>query len=498
MKQKNVLYLICDQFRFDCIAALGNPIIRTPNLDRLVRRGVSYERAYSTCPVCVAARYTLMTGREPARTGCFSNEPPTGMADQPKTIGDRCGPYLAEVMGRAGYRTFGIGKFHTKPDCYEPLGFETQLHTEELWETPEIKLRDAYAGMIRRQHPEYDHIDQLHGERTNMYYVPQMSPLPAELTVEAFVADKAVEQLAIDDGRPYFGYISFVGPHPPCAPPTPYHLLYDPDRMPSAYRGDPATDHMDEQIPYMNYLIWADDMSDAMVRNLKSRYYGEITYIDHCIGRILDAVEARPDGDDTIICFVSDHGDHMGDHNAWQKESFFEQSCRVPFLLCAPGMLPADTRDDRLICLTDLFAIATAAAGCCEVRDGVDVLGGEAREAVWGTYGRPGTPQFKIMLRRGDYKYIFMANGGREQLFCLQNDPRELHNLAAEETMLLEDLRRQAAVYCRQPGLSPACDGTVLRAFPFTERPKVRIHQFEFSKGIEDFAVSTHRYISAP
>ena len=498
MKQKNVLFLICDQFRFDCIAALGNPIIQTPNLDRLVRRGISYTEAYSTCPVCVAARYTVMTGCEPALTGCFSNEPPAGDADQAPTIGGRCGPYLAEAMGKLGYRTFGIGKFHTKPDCYEPLGFETHMHTEELWETPEIKDKDAYAGMIRREHPEYAHIDQLHGERTNMYYVPQMSPLPAELTVESFVADKAVEQLTIDDGRPYFGYVSFVGPHPPCAPPAPFHLLYDPDVMPGAYRGDPETDHMDEQIPFMNHLIWADDMSDFMVKNLKSRYYAEITYIDQCIGRILDAVEARPDADDTVICFFSDHGDHLGDHNAWQKEGFFEQSCKIPFLLSAPGMLPANSRSNGLICLTDLFSIATGAAGCCETRDGVDVLSGQKRDAVWGTYGRPGTARFKIMLRQGDYKYIYIANGGREQLFSMSKDPKELTNLAETEQEVLMAMRRQTAEYCRRPGLRAATADDGLLALPYEERPRVRIHQFEFSKKIEDFVVSSHNYISAP
>lgn len=498
MSRKNVLFLMCDQFRFDCISTLGNPIIQTPNIDRLVRRGVSYNAAYSTCPVCVAARYTVMTGCEPDRTGCYSNETPTGMADQDDTILGRCGPYLAEVMTNAGYRTFGIGKFHTKPDCYEPLGFETHLHTEELWETPEIKLKDAYAGMIRREHPEYNHLDQLHGERTNMYYVPQMSPLPAELTVESFVADLAVEHLKVQDDRPYFGFVSFVGPHPPCAPPAPFHLLYDPDVMPNAYRGDPETDHMDEQIPFMNYLIWADDMSDSMTRNLRARYYAEITYIDQCIGRILDAVGARDDADDTVICFFSDHGDHLGDHNAWQKESFFEQSCRIPFLLSAPGMLPANSRSDDLICLTDLFAIATGAADVCQRRDGVDVLAGEVRENIWGVYGRPGTPRFKIMLRKENYKYIYLANGGREQLFDMTEDPLELKNLAAERLDVLARMREETRAYCDRPGLNQACSEQGLIAFEYEERPHVRIHQFEFSRKIEDFVVSSHNYISAP
>ena len=164
----------------------------------------------------------------------------------------RCGPYLAAHHARLGYRTFGIGKFHTQP-WDEDLGFEVHLHSEELYGTPDQRRRDAYAAWIAREHPEFDYIEALMGERTEMYYMPQMSPLPAELTVERWAADRAVEQIEHDDGRPYFGFVSFIGPHPPFAPPVPFNRMYDPDRMPNPVRGDLAVDHMDEQIPWMNY-----------------------------------------------------------------------------------------------------------------------------------------------------------------------------------------------------------------------------------------------------
>ncbi len=146
-----------------------------------------------------------------------------------------------------------------------------------------------------------------------------------------------MEQIQATDGRPYFGFVSFIGPHPPLAPPIPFNRLYDPDRMPNPVRGDLKTDHLDEHLPWMNHNIWAEDITDARARVLKARYYGEITYIDECLGRILDAVEARGDGENTLICFFADHGEHLGDHYAWQKESYFEQSCHVPFLLSWPG-----------------------------------------------------------------------------------------------------------------------------------------------------------------
>jgi arylsulfatase len=274
---------------------------------------------------------------------------------------------------------------------------------------------------------------------------------------------------------------------------VPFNRMYDPDRMPNPIRGDPATDLMDEQVRWMNYLIWADDISPARARALRARYYGEISYIDDCLGRILDAVEARPDADNTLICFFADHGDHLGDHGAWQKESFFEASCHVPFLVSWPAALPAGERREELACLTDLFGIATRAAGEAEVRDGVDLLGAVAGEAparhwVTGMYGEPGTSLFKMMVRDPDWKYIYFANGGLEQLFDMRNDPEELRNLADTSPDVVQRLRAVAVAACDVPGARDALDTEHdLRAFPQEERPLTRIHQFDTSRGVSGF-----------
>ena len=183
---------------------------------------------------------------------------------------------------------------------------------------------------------------------------------------------------------------------PALRPPIPYNRLYDPDRMPAPICGNCSEDHADEQIPWMNHAIWAEDVGPMQARAFKARYYGEITYIDACIGRILDAVEARSDAANTLICFFSDHGEHLGDHHAWQKESFFDASCRVPMLVSWPAKLPADTRRQELVSLTDLFATATAAAGALDARDGIDLVAlvqgaAAGRQHFVGIYGTPGT-----------------------------------------------------------------------------------------------------------
>jgi choline-sulfatase len=487
----NVLFLMTDQQRFDTIAALGNPHIYTPNLDRLAGRGVSFTNAYSPCPVCVPARYTIRTGCEPPTTRSFSNGRPQPAAGQATTMTGRCGPYLAQTMRGLGYRTFGIGKFHTQP-WDEDIGYDVHLHSEELYGSPEQRRRDSYASWLRDKHPAYAFLEGLMGERTEMYYMPQMSPTPAAAGVERWAAERAVEQIAAAGKAPYFGFVSFVGPHPPFAPPIPFNRMYDPDRMPNPVRGPLETDHMDEQIPWMNHAIWADDINDSHARVLKARYYGEISYIDDCVGRILDAVERRGDSANTLICFFADHGDHLGDHHAWQKESFFEASCHVPFLVSWPARLPAGKRRDELASLADLFGIATSAAGQPELREGADLPGlldgrAQPRRQLFGYYGEPGSARFKMMARRGAWKYIYMANGAREQLFDLRGDPHELANLAATRGDVARELRALATSACDRLGLREALDGNGLRAFPFAARRLQRIYQFDRSRGVTGF-----------
>ncbi|MHC4122664.1 MAG: sulfatase family protein [Planctomycetota bacterium] len=487
----NILFIMTDQQRFDTIAALGNKDIYTPNLDRLVKRGMSFTNAYSTCPVCIPARYTIRTGCEPPKTRIFSNQKSKPVKGQAETIEGRCGKYLPRIMRQRGYRTFGIGKFHTWP-WDEDLGYDTHLHSQGLYGSPERRKKDSYALWIAQKHNKFDFIEMLMGERTEMYYMPQMSPLPAEFTVESWAADRAIELINKSNDKPYFGFVSFFGPHPPCAPPIPFNRMYDPDRMPEPIQTDKKNDHMDEHITWMNYAIWADELNDYHAKVFRSRYYGEITYIDDCIGKILDAVEAKGNSDNTAICFFADHGEHLGDHNAWQKESFFEAACHIPFLVSWPKKIPANKKCDELVCLTDLFAIATGASGEVEKRDGTDLLGViegkvKPRKHLTGYYGRPGTERFKIMVRHGDWKYIYLANGNQEQLFNVTKDPKESVLMNKQKPEILAQMRAKAIKAVKVEGASDALDGDKFKAFAFTQRPLKRIYQLDRSHGVKGF-----------
>jgi choline-sulfatase len=242
----------------------------------------------------------------------------------------------------------------------------------------------------------------------------------------------------------------------------------------------------------MRYAVWADAINPELAKIVKARYYGEITYLDHCLARILDAIEARSNYKNVLVCFFSDHGDLLGDHHGWQKQNFFEAACRVPFLLSWPATLPAGTVRNELISLADLFGIATEAAGACELREGMNILKmlrGECaqREYLVGMVEVPGSQDFKVMVVTDEWKYIFMANGGREQLFNRRRDPNELSNSVSSSPRIRDNLYDLAVKSCRTPGAMDALDGDKLRVFPFRKRAPKRIYQFDRSRGVVGF-----------
>jgi len=473
-KRPNVLFLMCDQLRADALGGYGNTMACTPNLDRFFNEGTVFDQAYSPCPVCMPARYSVRSGREPTATGNWENEP----LDRPG-LRSRVGPFLAERMSELGYRSFGVGKYHSFSADGE-LGYETLERSEDI---PKAGGHgDAYWDWLRSEHPAYGHIEMVHGERTEMYYQPQCSPLPKELKQGYWAAERCIEHTQADDERPFFGFVSFLSPHPPLCPPVPFNRMFDPDKLPSPRRGDPEVDAADEQLAWMNHAVWAECISDSQARILRSRYYGEVAYVDWCIGRVLRQLETAGLAESTVVGVFADHGDHLGDHGAWQKESFFESSVKVPFAVRWPGEFQAGARSDALVSLVDLFGVATGAAGRFEARDGVDLRGGETgeaqrRDALFSVYGQPGSRQFKIMCRSGDLKYVFLANGGRELLFDLSRDPEETENLAGASPQRAELRRRCVDHLSRSPLASQSLEGGDLRAMTHEKRPLIRVHQ---------------------
>ena len=327
MKQKHILVLFTDQQRYDTIGALGNDRIQTPNLDALVRDSVAFEHCTTPSPVCVPARLSMLSGQYPARTGCNNNNAENNY--------DGEGFYAR--LTESGYQSCCVGKMHHLPDPYGPLGFEKRWTQEELSE-PE----DDYTKFIQENYPW---IIDYNGMRSEMYYVPQISQLPAKDHPTQWIGDKSVDFINnCDPDRPMLLVSSFIHPHPPYCPPSPWQKLYRED--PPAPLDVPKED-LDQFWDMIGDRCGCERlmMSRQDILRSKNFYYACVSFVDYQIGRIIQALKDKGMYEDTLILFSSDHGDMMGDYNAIGKRAMVDSSAHIPFIIHYPGQEPGFRKD---------------------------------------------------------------------------------------------------------------------------------------------------------
>ena len=428
----NILFLLTDQQRADTIAALGNPIIRTPALDRLVREGTTFDRAYSPSPVCVAARFALITGRAPHRSGVVDNMPsPPGARS------------IMEVLAARGYETHGTGKMHfTGGDPRRPWGFSSRDYSEEG------TTDDDYSDFLRAR--GHGHVIDPHGLRSEYYYVPQPSQLPAPLHHTQWVAERSIDFLRRRDrSRPFFLWSSFIKPHPPFESPNPWNRLYRSAEMPDPIMPNGSPAHWSFWNRVQNRYKYMDGGYNAhLQRTQVAAYYGAISMIDQAIGRIL--AELGEEVEDTLIVFSSDHGEMLGDFGCYGKRCMLEPSARVPLLVRHPARYAAGVRCRVPVSLLDLFPTFAAAAGAeaeAQASDGIDlaaVAGGRRiRSGVLSQFSQRALGLY--LNAEAEWKYIYSAADRREWLFNVATDPHELRNVAGDPASRepLERLRGQ-------------------------------------------------------
>ncbi len=316
---KHILILFTDQQRWDMIGAHGNPVIQTPNLDALVQDSVTFDRCYTPSPVCVPARLSMLAGQYPARTGCNNNN-----VENVYT-----GKGFYSQLTAAGYQSCAVGKLHYLPDPYGLLGFEQRYSQEELSEPD-----DDYTKFIMKNYPQ---VIDYNGMRSEMYYQPQISQLPAKDHPTAWIGDRSVEYIQnCDPDRPMFLMSSFIHPHPPYCPPAPWQKLY---------REDPPAPIEPEQEELDKFWDMIGDrcscerlqMSRQDILRSKNFYYACMSFVDYQVGRIIEALKEKGMYDDTLILFASDHGDMIGDYHAIGKRSMVDSSSRIPFIIHYPG-----------------------------------------------------------------------------------------------------------------------------------------------------------------
>ena len=278
--QPNILILFTDMQRADTIRALGNETIRTPHLDRLVEEGTAFTNCYSPSPVCVPARCCTHYGRYPQKTGLFSNGP------MPADNGDS---YPA-ILGQHGYRTHAVGKCHFTPDGQALRGFQTRRSQEECTADPDT---DDYIAWLRNN--DYDYYEA-HGARGEMYYIPQVSILPADAHPSQWIGNQSARFIrdAANWEQPWCLFSSFIHPHPPFAPPKPWHKLYRAPDMPLPLIPDDSETLYTWVNRLQNRYKYRDRGLDfTLLRQIKAYYYATISFVDYQIGRILGALEQK-------------------------------------------------------------------------------------------------------------------------------------------------------------------------------------------------------------
>ena len=454
-KQQNILLLMTDQQRFDTVGALGNPLIQTPALDRLVREGTSFTDAYCPSPVCVASRCSFLLGQWPHETGCTSN------SAMPQ---DRVS--VMELLNGAGYQTHGIGKMHFTPQGRKLWGFETRDFSEEGPGPDDFTAFLAENG--------YDHIVAPHGERSEYYYIPQPSQLPARCHHTQWVGDRTLDFLSHrDTDRPFLCWTSFIKPHPPFESPVPWSRLYRSVEMPLPFL-PPDYQHLHTYWNrHQNRYKYRDQGRDMnLLRTMRAAYYAAISFIDYQVARILEHLEAAGDLENTLILYTSDHGELLGDYDCYGKRAFLDAAARIPLLVRYPERFEANVQCGTPVSLVDVLPTCLGAANLPVDgdRSGVDLAdvarGAADRDAILGQLGQENTGLY--MFLTDGYKYIYSAADEQEWLFRRIPGKLDERNLAGNPGYghILRGHRQRLMARFRADGYERPLDGETWRAFP--------------------------------
>ncbi len=420
-EQPNILFVLTDQQRWDTIHAAGNPHIRTPVMDRLCHEGVNFIKGYTPSPVCVSARASLITGQYPHKNGCFDNGFPQPI--------DR--PSLMDLLAQGGYLCHGVGKMHFTGDRRGLRGFHARDVQEELSGTVDT---DDYLKYLHAH--DYDHVHDPMGARGEMYYIPQISQLPARHHPTAWVADRSIDFLKNrDTSKPFFLWSSFIHPHPPFSPPTPWNKLYRGSLMPIPKRPDNMEDLWTHFNRHQNRYKYRDaGLDNRMLQVMRGYYWACISFIDYSVGRILDELEQQGELDNTLIAWSSDHGELLGDYNCFGKRSFLDAAARVPMLVRYPERFPRGIEEETPCGLMDLMPTFLGAASISRHNadldglDMADLVGHGQERMIYGQIQRGQRGMY--MAYDGNLKYIYSAGDQKEYLLDHRVDAEETRNCA--------------------------------------------------------------------
>ncbi len=453
-ERPNILFLFTDDQAFSTVNILNNPEIKTPNMDRLVRRGTTFTHCFNQGgwhgAICVASRAMLNTGRYLWTCG-----------------GDDCGdwPLWGETLGKAGYDTFMTGKWHNRDKALRrsfktvgPTGggmFPSKDPQARQHKKQGI-LKDPYnrpapgnswspydktlEGHWREHNGEIIHSSELWADAAIDYLNGRAAGRKQPRVEGVPPSDRGQDAR---DTQPFFMYVAFHAPHDPRQAPKEFVDMYPPEQIavPPNYLPEHPFDQGDHRL--RDETLAPFPRTKEAVQVHRSEYYAIITHVDRQIGRILDALEESGVADNTIIIFSADQGLAVGQHGLMGKQNQYDHSVRMPFVFCGPGIEPG-RKLDALVYLQSLFATTCEMArietpATVQFPSLVPLLTGRQKklyDSVYGAYR-----DFQRMVRTQDYKLIRYPHVNEVQLFDVKNDPWETTDLA-EDPRYADTVRR--------------------------------------------------------
>lgn len=427
-RQPNILLIVSDQHRYDCMGHTSHGRVRTPHLDGLARDGARFTSAFTPAPLCTPARQALLTGRRPEAYGGLWNydlgPSETGLTPDVYT--------WTAALQEVGYRSRYLGKWHvSERDDPTAFGYEQYVPLE------------AYPTWRRERYAEVGHDSGWFGE---------IDPVPLGVSRTHWLAEQAcdvVRELAGGD-RPWHVRVDFLEPHLPCRPVREFADRYPPESVP------PWGGFADEFVnkPYIQrqqLVTWGvDQWTWHDWAPVVARYFGIISQLDDAVGRVLAALEESGAADDTIVVYTADHGDMCGSHRMMDKHYvMYDDVVRVPLLLRWPGVVePGTVREDLVSNALDLPPTLVDAAGAKPSPAFVGrplLTSAEDRHEVVATYNGQQFGLFtQRMLRTRHWKYVWNATDV-DELYDLHADPHELVNRIADPPpgARLPELRRR-------------------------------------------------------
>jgi len=432
----NIVMFVADQLRCDALSCYGNAICRTPNLDALAADGVRFDRAYATSPVCSPSRASLLSGLYPHNHGVMLNThiaPAWSRGLPPET------PTFSRALKDAGYALDCVGKWHVHADLGpRDFGFDRHVTPRVSYETvPGTEIRIDFPGGSQL-------VSAVHKLPKEQCEVWRYAESGVELLRERAAARHG-EACRSRTGRPFFLRIDVHQPHFANVVPEPYASMYDPASIPpwpnfqETFDGKPAghlRKHREWHLQERDWDWWS---------RVVAMYYGSISCVDECVGRVLAAIRQAGIEAETAFIFTADHADSMGSHRHFEKAgTMYEEVLRVPLIVRMPGAdRPRGLAVDEFVRLMDLMPTIVE-LGRSQAPDRIDgrslipLLRGE-RPADWPDavycehHGEVWGYQSQRMVRTRRWKYVYSPHDA-DELYDLENDPGELKNLVEDRS----------------------------------------------------------------